>query len=234
MSQDRDEPAKLSWPGGDASAGYLGGRRWRCLHGGETIDVDDTRAAAAALVRAMLEAGHGGATGDEAELTGVGETVHLARSLKATEGWTARTYAVYGHVGSPTALEEYIATRLAEHATSLWASGVEPKRPTPLSFEYAFDEFARDADAAPRCQRLAEALNLRLTENPSSKAVLDAAIEELKRLGHDLWVWEPGHKYGYDYMRPRKGSGMVVLVTDLDEGSGETVPMHFQVTFERR
>jgi hypothetical protein len=53
-------------------------------------------------------------------------------------------------------------------------------------------------------------------------------MKELKTAGHDLWIWEPGEVWGYDYVTARQGAGLrVTCHVDDDESAASAVAVEF-------
>ncbi len=186
------EPFLLRWRAGTCSAGYLGWRRWRFRASDGTVhDGEDAAHVATRIAEAALE--------------------RYGR-------WSYDDGRVRFDLRGRPDLERFLAGQLAFGAHALWARGVVPIATPALESDYAFTRFCADADAAARCARLAERLHGRMKEHPSAAAVLAGAVRELRALGHDLWSWDAGERWGWDYVERREGRGLRLELVDGPSG----------------
>ncbi len=224
------DPIALRWNGGELTLGYLGRFRWRLRHADAVVEADDAEAAGAAALQRIFR---GASPGREAaERTPIRISVGAERSVLVADarminGWTHDCASYRNDIGVHENLAKFLPAFLSENVDAAWAAGIDPRRPPPLGQEFCFDSFANKADSEALCRRLAVALTQRLRESPYPYGAFDAAMRELKELGHDLWSWGDG-EWGHDYVTRRPGAGLQITWTQSDgENAGDAVEVEF-------
>jgi hypothetical protein len=95
----------------------------------------------------------------------------------------------------------------------------------------AYQVSVRIIPAAQLCQELTALINQRLMQHPEAETALDACVDELKQLGHDLWSYGD-FWWSAAYVTPRAGAGLRIRPVNEDD-DGEKQRCLVVVTFAR-
>ena len=229
----RREPVVFRWKGGKASIGYLGGLRWRVRTSRDCIDAPGVLEAVTLVFAAIFQ---GVPTGTEAAARSpldVKIRGHVSRRFliepKFKNGWRCSSRLLDETVGDHATLLPFVAQRIANAADDVWAAGIRPVPARPLATRFSFKAFVKAARPEQLCRELESALQERLQEHPAPGVAFVQAMKELKASGHDLWSWTPEEVWGRDYMKLRRGAGLMVsrYPDDDEEGVANTVTVEF-------
>lgn len=132
----------------------------------------------------------------------------LVPDATMANGWRFQNASASGSIGQHAELAGYLAGWMACRAEEAWAVNAHLERPARLGPDFSFDAFL-DGDATVLCARLRQQLEKRMAEHPDPRSALSSSVEELKRLGHDLWSWADD-AWGHDYMTSRPGAGLYI------------------------